>query len=167
MITMANKTPANPLGAGRYSKLTPQLIEDASKIMAAGNYVKTAVGFLNISEDCWYNWIREAKTAIVKQQRGEQLTSDEQLRIDFQTAIQKAQEAGIIRNMQIIQNAATTNWQAAAWLLERRHPDMFSLAQRITVNAQPQQLSPDEVRQQIEDRKKMGEVRLLREDTGQ
>lgn len=152
--------------AGRHSKLTPQLIEDASRIMAAGNYVKTACGFLNMSEECWYNWIREAKTAMVKQQKGQQLTSDEQLRIDFYTTIQKAQEAGIIRNMQIIQNAATTNWQAAAWLLERRHPDMFSLAQRITVNAQPQQLSPDEVRQQLEERKMMknnGELKLIGE----
>ena len=146
-------TPSNPLGAGRSSKLTPELIEEACKVLALGNYIKTTCGYLGISEGIWRVWHNDGERLKSLQESGETLTEDEQLRVDFYVNTQQAKDKAIIRDMQLIQNAAQNNWQAAAWVLERRYPDMFSLVQRITVNAQPAQLTHEEIKRQLQERK--------------
>ncbi len=59
---------------------------------------------------------------------------------EFLERVKKAEAAAIERRVAIIEQAARDgSWQASAWLLERRHPDMFSkpeiqIAQQINVN---------------------------------
>jgi hypothetical protein len=57
----------------------------------------------------------------------------------FAQRVELAEAVAIERNLALIQKAAAKNWKAAAWLLERRHPEMFArpevqlaLAQQIT-----------------------------------
>lgn len=42
---------------------------------------------------------------------------------EFFEAIKKAEAIAEARNVTIIQSAAKDSWQAAAWWLERKHPD--------------------------------------------
>jgi hypothetical protein len=44
----------------------------------------------------------------------------------FALNIEKAEAVAIEYNMALIQQAAQKDWKAAAWLLERRHPEMFA-----------------------------------------
>jgi hypothetical protein len=44
----------------------------------------------------------------------------------FAQKIEFVEAQAIERNLALIQQAALKDWKAAAWLLERRHPDMFA-----------------------------------------
>jgi hypothetical protein len=41
--------------------------------------------------------------------------------VDFRDSIEKAEGEAELRNLQVIQDATRTTWQAAAWWLERKH----------------------------------------------
>lgn len=151
-------TPANPQGAGAHCKLTPELIEEACKVLALGNYTKTTCGYIGISEGTWANWTHAAREAQAKQDKGKKLTPQEELYIEFFTRTRHAQELAVVKNMKLINDAATTQWQAAGWLLERRYPEQFSLVQRIQVTPMPQQLSPDDIKRHLEERRKTIEI---------
>jgi len=81
-------------------KYTPEIIQELIKYIEAGNYVETACDAVGISKDTFYRWMKEKS--------------------DFSDAIKKAESKAIARNVMIIQKAAQTSWQAAAWFLERK-----------------------------------------------
>ena len=51
---------------------------------------------------------------------------------EFCEAIKKAETECKARNINVVQKAAITTWQAGAWWLERKHRDEFALRQEIT-----------------------------------
>jgi hypothetical protein len=60
---------------------------------------------------------------------------------DFNRKIHEAEAANIERTLSLVRVAAQSDWRAACWLLERRHPNLFSrpeiqmqLLQQINVN---------------------------------
>ena len=58
----------------------------------------------------------------------------------FAQKIEFAEAQAIERNLALIQRAALKDWKAAAWILERRHPEMFArpevqLNQHVSVQA--------------------------------
>ena len=50
---------------------------------------------------------------------------------DFAEALKKAEAEAIARNVALVQKAAGGSWQAAAWWLERRHPNDFARTERL------------------------------------
>ena len=154
---MAHITKSNPQGKGAYTKLTEEKIEQAARVLRLGSYAKSAADFVGIGQTAWYRYLREAEQ--LEKIPEEQWTSTDRLKIKFAKTVTQARAEGEIRNMQIIANAAPTNWQAAAWVLERTHPEKFSLLHRISVRSEnEQQLAPlnaDEIRQQIAQRKEV------------
>ncbi len=50
---------------------------------------------------------------------------------EFSEAIKKAEMACKQRNIARIQNASKKSWQAAAWWLERKHPEEFALRYKV------------------------------------
>ncbi len=50
---------------------------------------------------------------------------------EFSEAIKKAEIKNKQRSAALIQKAAETTWQAAAWWLERKYPDEFGARQRL------------------------------------
>lgn len=55
---------------------------------------------------------------------------------EFSEAIKKAEQKCKGRNIGIIQKAALTTWQAAAWWLERKHKDEYSSKQNLEHSGQ-------------------------------
>lgn len=85
------------------SKYDPELVGHIIKYIETGNTVTTACQAVGINRDTYYEWLKdETKPDITD------------------VIIQKAEAKAIIRNLLIIQAAATKNWQAAAWFLERK-----------------------------------------------
>lgn len=78
-----------------------------------GNYTKVVCDYLGICESTWYKWLKD----------GEKAKSG--LKMEFFQSIKKAEAEAQIRNVGIIQQSAKENWQAAAWYLERKFPDMW------------------------------------------
>ena len=99
--------------AGRKSKLTKELIEEAVKLIKVGNYAVVVANYLGIGETTWYRWLQE----------GEQAKSG--LKREFWESIKKAEAVPEIRNVNIIQKAAEDNWQAAMTYLQRRFPERW------------------------------------------
>lgn len=107
---------------GRKSKLTPELIEEAYKLIKSGLDFKTTAWYLGISESAFYKWMREGE----KEESG--------LKKQFFQSIKKAESEAIARNVMLIQkHAQEGNWQAAAWWLERRYSDEWGKKDKINL----------------------------------
>ena len=105
-------------------KLTEQLIEDAAKLIEAGNYQKHVAQALGVDESTWYRWLRE----------GEQSEDENDLKYKFYQSIKKAEAKAVARNVALIQRAAQDgNWQAAAWWLERRFPEEWGKKDKLNL----------------------------------
>ena len=103
---------------GAKGKLTKELIEKAADIIARGNYYKVAIDVLGISDQSWYEWMRQGEMDKSK--------GIKSLKSEFFESIKKAEADAIDRNLSIIQRAAMEgNWQASAWYLERKYPEQW------------------------------------------
>lgn len=99
----------------RILKLTPALIEKIVGYLRAGAYIETAAAAAGISKQTLYNWLRRA--------------ADENERdpifAKFAAAVEEAQALAEVRDIALIGKAAETQWQAAAWRLERKSPERW------------------------------------------
>ena len=108
---------------GRPSKLTDILVKEICEYIATGNTFERACRLSNISESIFYDWKAKGE----KEKQGKYL--------DFLEAIKKAGEKFKQTNIDIIQQAAKDGtWQAAAWLLERKHPEEFGRRDRVAIS---------------------------------
>ncbi|RKH77001.1 hypothetical protein D7X99_33115 [Corallococcus sp. AB032C] len=108
--------------AGRPTKLTPELQKKIIDAIRAGNYMETAAAYAGISKDTFFRWLRKgarAKSGIYK---------------DFHDAVEKALAESEVRDVMLIANAATTDWKAAAWRLERKFPDRWGRKERLSAD---------------------------------
>lgn len=117
---------------GRPLKLNEKMKEDLIKLIAAGNYIETAAAFSGIAHMTLRNWIRRGEREI------QRLSEDPEVRpIKSETpfkelaeSIRKAQAESEMRDVMLIGKAASEQWQAAAWRLERRYPDRWGKKER-------------------------------------
>lgn len=79
--------------------------------IAAGNTRKVAAIHAGIGRSTLLRYLQIGR----KQKRGKMR--------DLWDAVKKAENVAVVRNVGLISTAADKNWTAAAWWLERRHPD--------------------------------------------
>lgn len=109
--------------AGRTSKLSDQVWARIQRSVELGNYAKTAALAAGIAETTYYKWRRRGAKDRAEGRRTRYARFDE----DMEVAEARAEEHHL---RQIVQAASGTrnqpgDWKAAAWLLERKHPDRF------------------------------------------
>ena len=110
---------------GRPEKLTPKLQDDIVKVIRSGNYIETACAFVGINKTTFYDWLKRGareKDRVERNPRAK-VRKSERKYVEFSNAIEKALAHAEIRDVAIIGKAAEKEWQAAAWLLERKFPD--------------------------------------------
>lgn len=111
-----------PGRGGRPTKLTPALIAQLACTVARGNYVEVACAEVGIAKSTFYEWLQRGGAASSGPCR------------EFSDAIKKAQASAEARDLAVIDAAAQAGvWQAAAWKLERRSPERWSLRVRAAV----------------------------------
>lgn len=93
------------------AKYNPDIVDEICKYLRAGNSQKDSALLAGISEDTFYEWMKKS---------------------EFSEPIKKAEKECKARNIAIIQKAAEKSWQAAAWYLERKFKDEFSLRNELT-----------------------------------
>ena len=106
---------------GRPGKLTPETHKAIVDAVRAGNYAETAAMAAGITPATFYNWTargREAKQGIY---------------FEFLDAIEKAKASAEIRDVALIERAATDTWTAAAWMLERKFPARWGRREKLEV----------------------------------
>lgn len=111
----------------RPSKYNSVRTEQLLNALRLGCSRRTATCTAGISEDTLSRWIRN--------------------NADFAEAIARAEEEAVARNIALVAHAARKNWRAAAWWLERTHPELYRL--RTSINMSEEQID-DEIEAQIQ-----------------
>lgn len=92
--------------SGRKTKYTPETIAKIVQAIRTGATYQLACQYAGIHHDTFYEWMK-TKT-------------------EFSEAVKEAEGAGAVELLaRIKKEAAEGTWQAAAWILERRHPEMY------------------------------------------
>lgn len=99
-------------------KLTPELAEEAVKLVKGGASNADVIAWLGVSETSFYKWLREPQN---RAQR------------ELAQGMKKAETERKLWHLQKIHKAADNgDWKASAWYLERRYPDEYAQTRRIT-----------------------------------
>lgn len=96
----------------RPTDLTPEVQQRIIEALRAGNYIDTACEYAGIGTSTFYRWM----------ERGTRQDEPDIYR-EFRDAVKRARAESEIRNVGLVQRAASDGtWQAAAWFLERSYP---------------------------------------------
>ena len=107
----------------RPTKLTPKTQKKILEGVRIGLTYERAALLAGITGTTFYNW----------KVRGEKAASG--LYFEFVEALKKAESEGEAAAIQIIIDAAEDGtWQAAAWILERRHPERWSRLRKVELS---------------------------------
>jgi transposase len=116
---------------GRPLKLSQPLIDKVANFLRIGVYVETAAIASGMSKQTFYTYLRQANDLQERIEKaktlGERvsLIKHEKLLLLFLDAIEKATAEAETSDVVTIKQASKTNWQAAAWRLERKNPDRW------------------------------------------
>lgn len=121
------------LGArvGRPTKLDEDAIARMVKVLKAGGYVDTAAAVGGISRATYFAWrerghpdgvLPEGETDDAKRT----LSAEDEPYRAFRRLVDHASAEGEARNLAHIASAAMRDWKAAAWILERTHPERYA-----------------------------------------
>jgi hypothetical protein len=124
---MARTARGKKMGAP-LSKFTPEIRKTIIEAIEAGNYVETSVQYAGITKSTFYSWLDKGTSERDRLIADPTATPDPDLVdfVDFADAVERAQASSEVRAVAIIQKAAFTTWQAAAWWLERTRPKRYA-----------------------------------------
>lgn len=123
--------------AGRRSTLTPEKFERIIGLIRNGNYQTTAAAAAGVPIRTFFKWIERGKRAADYYEEDKWVEPSEELYYNLYKAVEQARAEAEASNVLIIRNEANKTWQAAAWMLERAHPDRWGRRDKVdaTVNA--------------------------------
>jgi len=119
-------------------KLTPEVQDRIINALRAGNYVETAAQLAGVGRASIYRWIDKGQSAIDREEQGEELNADDERYAEFARGVEEARASAMARNVALVNTAAQTTWQAAAWWLERTNPQMWGRHLRAEVSGPDQ-----------------------------
>jgi len=99
--------------------LNAKIVKTISKAISSGLSYEYAAVTAGINRRTFYVWRKKAKTAksgVFK---------------DLHIALELADALFVQRSVALITAHGRQNWQAIAWLLERRHPELFGRYDRL------------------------------------
>lgn len=117
----------------RPTKLTPEAQERICQAIRLGATYEHAAQRGGIGYSTLRDWVLrgEAELDRVADNPRASIRADELIYVEFSEALKEAESDGILANLAHIRKAAQGDednrpqWQAAAWLLERRHPNIY------------------------------------------
>lgn len=115
-------------GPGR-TKLDDELIGELVSVIRAGNYIDVAASYVGVSRQSFYRWMREGRDVERALETGrvteDALSEMESLTLTLARSVEHALAESEVRDLALIGRAATDNWTAAAWRLERKYPERY------------------------------------------
>lgn len=107
--------------AGRPKDLTPEVIEDVRRILPTVLYLETVADYIGVTRFAIRLWIRRGKKEEKRLRRANAKPDPkEAIYLEFFNVFKKALAEGEISAIGVIKKASATQWQAGAWLAERR-----------------------------------------------
>ncbi len=109
-----------------HSKLTDRTHRIILSALGSGCYRATACEYANVSPSAFYSWLERGQLDI---ERGLNTPHAKLVR-----DIEQAEAAAEVRALALIMKAAHNGaWQAAAWMLERKHPEKWGKRERLSI----------------------------------
>jgi transposase len=102
---------------GRPPKLTHEMIEKIADLIVIGKPISVAANLAGISESTIYRWLAMGKKK-----------GANKIYRDLVERVYEACEFSEFEALQVLRQATLegSNWRAAAWILERRHPEKYA-----------------------------------------
>lgn len=102
---------------GRPPKLTHEMIEKIADLIVIGKPISVAANLAGISESTIYRWLSMGKKK-----------GASKIYRDLVERVYEACEFSEFEALQVLRQATLegSNWRAAAWILERRHPEKYA-----------------------------------------
>jgi hypothetical protein len=118
---------------GRPTKLTPEIQAEICEILREGNYIEVAAPIVGITRETLFGWIRRGRLEIDRVAENPRLKvrKREAPFVAFFHAVKEAQAASEREDLETIKEASKTQWQAAAWRLERKNFDRWGRKQAV------------------------------------
>ena len=134
MKRKARKKKAPRRKMGRPGILTDELRETIATAVRGGNYIEVAAGYAGINKDTLFDWLRrgarEKRRVDNSDDHRVRIRTSEQRYVEFSDTMLKAEAEAEMRDVLLIGEAAKTQWQAAAWRLERKKPKKWGRTSR-------------------------------------
>ena len=117
---------------GRPTKLTEDLLEELCQHLEDGNAIATACDLVGISERVYHKWQARGKEEVerVAEDGRRRVRKDERRYVQFVQATTRARAAAVQKRVSNIRDAASEDWRASAWLLERMKPEEWGKTQK-------------------------------------
>jgi hypothetical protein len=109
----------------RPTKLTDDVQHKIVAAIRAGNCADAAAHSGGISEATYYNWLARGGAELAHREEGGRPRRREQPYVEFRDAIARASATAEVHAVAILRKAMSDDWRAAAWYLERRHPERW------------------------------------------
>lgn len=110
-------------------KLNKEMVEAILTYKENGLSDKDVCDMVGISQQSFYEWLKEAETGINAKNPARPVTNYE-LKVELAEGRKKAEAAFKAYHIQNITKAAKKTWQASAWILERMYPKEFGRIDR-------------------------------------
>lgn len=95
-----------------------------------GATYRLACSYVGISYQTLRNWINKAEKLL--DLSDEQLDGhNDKVFVDFYYSLKQVESAAALKWLEKIDKASEIQWQAAAWKLERRHPESYGRDERV------------------------------------
>lgn len=113
---------------GRPPKLTHDMIEKIADLIVMGKPIAVAANLAGISESTIYRWL-----ALGKKKEANKIYKE------LVERVYQACEFSEFEALQVLRQATLegSNWRAAAWILERRHPEKYGKRSPQDENIEP------------------------------
>lgn len=105
-------------GPGRPTKLDKKLANEIVRWVQSGNYIETAAAACGVHPSTVRNWMRAGAR------------SKQGCYTEFLAAIKKAEGLAHAQGLARLRSHGGKSWQADAWFLERRWPDLWGRKDR-------------------------------------
>lgn len=121
---------------GRPPTITDDIIQKIGNAIKVGNYVEVAAALNGISKQCLYKWFK-------KGQSGKGLYGKLVDVVQQSISYSEARDVAVVdkeaqgRNAEydekgkLLRESMPVNWKAAAWRLERKHPDRWGRREQV------------------------------------
>lgn len=120
------KKPLEDPPIGAFTRLTPHVHDTIVKFLKSGNYLEVAAGCAGVSFTAVRQWIATGNKEIALREDGKKPRPELDHYVVFAKDVISAEtEAEARATMQIVK-AGETNWNAAAFYLERKFPKRWS-----------------------------------------
>lgn len=115
------------MGAGRPRELTRTIIKEVADLIPRTLYIETVADAIGVHRVTINRWLKDGGKEQRRRERGKEHNRKYDLHCEFCIAVKKALAGAESDHLQQIQAAGTQQWQALAWVLERRFLNKWSL----------------------------------------